>query len=74
MRLVGVEYFLAIGAPGDPIPPDPPPAPELFGRTFDGPMEGHGPDQPPHYDLHVWAWQANPAGLFAPFNPNVICP
>lgn len=24
-----------------------------------------------HYDLHVWVWQANPDGIFAPFNPNV---
>ena len=30
-------------------------------------------DMPPHYDLHVWVWQANPAGIFAPFNPNVSC-
>lgn len=24
-----------------------------------------------HYDLHAWIWQANPDGIFAPFNPNV---
>lgn len=29
--------------------------------------------QPPHFDLHVWLWQANPAGIFAIFNPNVSC-
>jgi hypothetical protein len=27
-----------------------------------------------HYDLHVWLWKHNPAGLFAPTNPNVKCP
>jgi hypothetical protein len=46
----------------------------LFGRPFDGPMLGHEPGMPPHYDLHVWVWQANPEGIFAPFNPNVTCP
>ena len=28
----------------------------------------------PHYDLHVWLFRDNPAGRFAPFNPNVSCP
>jgi hypothetical protein len=46
----------------------------MFGRAFDGPMAGHGPDQPPHYDLHVWTWRVKPAGLFAAYNPNLICP
>lgn len=23
--------------------------------------------------LHVWLWQANPLGVFAPYNPNVSC-
>lgn len=31
------------------------------------------PGQPPHSDLHVWVWQANPSGMFAPSNPNVNC-
>jgi hypothetical protein len=26
-----------------------------------------------HYDLHVWTEVANPAGVFAPFNPKVAC-
>ena len=28
----------------------------------------------PHYDRHVWVFRDNPRGVFAPFNPNVICP
>jgi hypothetical protein len=72
-KLIGVEYFYGIGAPDTPIPDPAPPAPILFGRPFDGPMEQHEPGQPPHYDLHVWVWQANPTGIFAPFNPNVSC-
>lgn len=74
MKLVGVEYFKGIGAPDTHVPNPAPPAPVLFSRPFDGPMEQHEPGQPPHYDLHVWVWQANPAGMFAPFNPNVKCP
>ncbi len=25
------------------------------------------------YELHVWAWQSNPNGMFADFNPQVSC-
>lgn len=74
LRLVGVEYFVGIGAPDAPIPDPAPPAPVLFGRPFDGPMLGHIPGMPPHYDLHVWIWQPNPSGMFAMWNPNVTCP
>jgi hypothetical protein len=73
MKLIGVEYFHGIGAPDTPIPNPAPPAPVLFGRPFDGPMDAHEPGQPPHYDLHVWVWQPNPSGMFAMFNPNVSC-
>ena len=51
--------------------------PKLFGRPFDGPMEGHHPLMPAtlsHYDLHVWLWKANPAGTFSPTNPDLKCP
>jgi hypothetical protein len=51
------------------------PTPQLFGQLFDGPMEGHIPDgsMPWHWDLHAWIWQANPHGIFAPFNPTIRC-
>lgn len=85
-RLVGIEY-LAVALANTPTGPAPwfdaaaPPAgffnpsPVLFGRTFDGPMAGHGPGMPWHYDLHVWIWAHNPSGTFAQFNPapNVTC-
>jgi hypothetical protein len=51
--------------------------PKLFGKPFDGPMEGHHPLMPgtmTHYDLHVWLWKDNPAGMFSPTNPSVKCP
>jgi hypothetical protein len=81
MRLVGLEYVapaLSNGAPwfgGENTPPPvvDNPAPVLFGRTFDGPMAGHTPGQPWHYDLHVWAWRDNPLGLFFPFNSKLSC-
>jgi hypothetical protein len=73
LMLVGVEYFLALGPPGAPVPDPAPPAPTVFGQTMDGPMEGHD-GGPPHYDLHVWLWQANPDGIFEEWNPNVHCP
>ena len=72
MRLRGVEYFVALGPPGAPIPDNPPPVPTLFGEKFHGPMAGHSPEMPPHYDLHVWF--DNPDGTFAEFNKNVNCP
>jgi hypothetical protein len=49
------------------------PTPQLFGQRFDGPMEGHIPQMPWHWDLHAWIWQANPDGICAPFNPTVRC-
>ena len=64
LRLVGVEYFVANAGQ---------PHPQLFGRAFDGPMAGHGPGMPEHYDLHAWLWQANPEGVFAQWNPSVSC-
>jgi len=47
--------------------------PALFGRAFDGPMLGHAPGMPVHYDLHVWLFTHKPSGTFAPWNPNVRC-
>ena len=70
LRLVAAEYFI-------PLSPEVKERPQLFGHPFDGPMVGHHPLMPhemTHYDLHVWLWKTNPAGLFAPTNPDVKCP
>ena len=70
LRLVAAEYFV-------PLSPEVKERPQLLGQPFDGPMEGHHPLMPrelKHYDLHVWLWKKNPAGLFAPTNPDVKCP
>ena len=70
-RLVGLEY-LRFAADQEP-PIDPSDKPSLFGQAFDGPMPGHEPGMPHHYDLHVWLWADNPSGMFAPFNPTLTC-
>jgi hypothetical protein len=70
LRLVGLEYWKA-DADGDLATDDDRPA--VLGHPFDGPMPGHNPTMPVHYDLHVWIWKTNPSGLFAPFNPDLSC-
>ncbi len=86
-RLVGVEWSFQRVERGLPVvgglpyygtqPPDPSrttPPPQMFGgRAFDGPMQGHHVHQPWHYDLHVWLWEENPAGIFAHYNQRVSC-
>lgn len=69
LQLVAAEWFA-------PVQPGVTTAPQIFGRALEGPMEGHHPIMPPelhHWDLHVWLWKANPAGVFAATNPNVRC-
>jgi hypothetical protein len=64
LDLLGPEYFQAeVGQP----------RPTANGQAFDGPMPGHNPQMPVHYDLHAWLFKYNPSGLFAPFNPRVKC-
>ncbi|HYT65808.1 MAG TPA: hypothetical protein VEL51_05285 [Vicinamibacterales bacterium] len=49
------------------------PTPALFGQTFNGPMPGHVPGMPWHWDLHVWIWANNPTGIFQQWNPAISC-
>jgi hypothetical protein len=71
LRLGAVEYFQADGDQDLATDAD---RPSLFDMPFDGPMLGHNPKMPIHYDLHVWLYRHNPAGLFAMWNPSVECP
>ncbi|HXF97299.1 MAG TPA: hypothetical protein VNJ46_01660 [Gaiellaceae bacterium] len=87
LKLVGAEYFQValVATPEGPRPwfgQDDPreqgfafvgPVPALLGQTFDGPMAGHNPSMPWHYDLHAWLWAENPSGRFTPFNPALSC-
>ena len=69
LRLVAAEWFVPVAASATP--------PTIFGKQLEGPMEGHHPLMPAglhHYDLHVWLWKDNPAGIFSPTNPALKCP
>lgn len=66
LRLVGVEWFVAEAASGGTHP-------EILGVPFDGPMAGHAPGMPEHYDLHAWVWAHNPVGMFHAWNPSLSC-
>jgi hypothetical protein len=68
LQLVGVEYWIrehawaAAGRTGFPM---------FLYHPFDHTPAMHG--MPARYSLHVWVWQPNPSGVFAPFNPRVSC-
>ena len=62
-RLNGVEFIVPYRAwSRDSI------APLLMGQRL------HREDNLKYWYLHVWAWTKNPEGLFANFNPDVVCP
>jgi hypothetical protein len=61
MALVAVEYITFKG----------PAALEGQLFNFTGAPNRYGLD--PFYELHVWAWKANPRGAFADMNPDVTC-
>lgn len=69
-RLVGVEW-LQVDADQDLGTDDD--RPLLGGVPFDGPMLGHEPGMPIHYDLHLYIWKHNPDGIATPHNPRVSC-
>lgn len=60
-KLVGVEYMVPLSQWDDPQPP----------RIFDRPLKRSEALQ--IWYLHVWAWEANRNGLFADWNPAVVC-
>jgi hypothetical protein len=65
LQLGAVEYIVpaaAWDAAGNTQPPS------LFGQPFLFDSDFGT------YELHIWLWQSNPLGLFAPWNPRVTCP
>ncbi|MFH8393598.1 hypothetical protein [Streptomyces sp. NPDC018036] len=71
-KLAGVEWIVLDSDQNMKTTKD---RPSMFGgQKFDGPMPGHYPGMPIHYDLHVWLWKQNPNGLFDRWNPRVTCP
>jgi hypothetical protein len=61
-RLVAVEFVVPYS-----VQPRNGPAPTLFGREF-VPFDDFD-----LWGLHVWVWSENPAGMFADWNPRVVC-
>ena len=61
MRLTAVEYIVPLGAWTAPKPP------RLFDRDF-AVNSTFGV-----WALHAWAWEDNPSGMFADWNPGVSC-
>jgi hypothetical protein len=68
--LLGVEYIVFAEA-WDAANNSPP---TLFGETFTLVPAPNRYGIPSFYELHVWAWKNNPAGLFADWKPTVSCP
>ena len=67
--LLGVEYVVLV-SDWNKHHSSPP---VLFGKTF-GLTTTNPFGLPPFYALHAWAWQHNPSGDFAAWNPTVTCP
>jgi hypothetical protein len=61
-RLIGVEYW-RVDADQDLATAND--RPSVLGQPFEGPMEGHEPGMPRHYDKHVWVWRPNPGGVYS---------
>ena len=61
LKLVAVEYITSKG-----------PA-SLDGQLFNFNSAPNRYGLGPFYELHVWAWKANPHGTFADMNPKVSC-
>ena len=69
-RLVGLEWMQPDADQDVTTDED---RPSLGGLPFEGPMLGHSPDMPVHYDKHLYLWKTNPEGAFAVINPRVTC-
>lgn len=70
LRLVAAEFFQLDADQNTATSED---VPFIGSQPFDGPMTGHFPGMPVHYDIIAWVWQYNPAGTFAPYNPWGSC-
>ncbi|WP_292156366.1 hypothetical protein [Mesorhizobium sp.] len=61
LKLVAVEYITSKGPAA------------LDGQLFNFNSAPNRYGLGPFYELHVWAWKANPTGTFADMNPKVSC-
>ena len=62
VELVAVEYVVPYAVLPRTAPP-----PHLFGQAL------KQYDKFNYWEIHVWAWRKNSAGLFADWNPAVKC-
>jgi hypothetical protein len=69
MQLAGVEYVVL--ADDWHANNDAPPV--LMGQLFNYVSSPNRYGLPAFYELHVWAWERNPLGAFADWNPRVSC-
>lgn len=69
LRLSAVEYVVLAGD-WDGAHSSPP---KLFRHAFSLTVAPNRYGLPDYYSLHAWVWKSNPAGRFAPYNPNVTC-
>ena len=69
MQLTGVEYVVIAEAwhANNEAPP------VLMGQLFNFVGSPNRYGIPAFYELHVWAWNNNPLGTFADWNPGVSC-
>ena len=61
LKLIAVEYITSKGPAA------------LEGHLFNFNTAPNRYGLGPFYELHVWAWKHNPAGVFADWNPMVSC-
>jgi hypothetical protein len=71
LRLAALEYIVFKKAWRGEHPTG---KPRLQGQVFTLVPAGNRYGIPAFYELHLWAWKDNPAGLFADYNPEVSCP
>ncbi|MCX6047955.1 MAG: hypothetical protein NT075_22880 [Chloroflexi bacterium] len=69
LQLVGVEYVVL----ADSWNAKHKTPPVLMGQLFNYASSPNRYGLPAFYELHVWAWQNNPSGMFADWNPSVSC-
>jgi len=62
MQLMAVEYITEKG-----------PTAALGGQLFSFTNSPNRYGLPPFWELHVWAWKANPMGEFSDMNPDASC-
>jgi len=68
-RLAGMEYLV----PDVPTGSVPQPFLDGHGFMYTGPGNRFLGDTA-FWSLHVWAWDHNPSGTYAMWNPNITCP